>query len=360
MAATGKPGSPMTGLPPTMPSAVGLPGAMLMPWAISSPSSSIARGVKSSDPAEEPASTTTMSYTAAPSRIAARSRSRSSGTASPMTAAPPASRTMPAATSELNSTTLPSSSSSPGRINSVPVGRTSTHGRGATATSRQTRGQQRPDVGRADPPPGGKHHLARGDLLPGDPDVLPGRRGTVDLDAAVLAPVQLFRRDHDAAPLRDRVAGVDPEGVARDGEPHGGRLARGVGALGRERDAVHRGGVIERRGVVRAERRRGDSPEGLRGGDRLGGAVRHERGDPLEQQPPRLVGPETPQVASAPPAPVTHARRSTSTSSPASSPSRSGATRTMPRPRTIAVTRPDLRKTGTASIPPAAGRRVTW
>ena len=51
----------MTGLPPTMPSAVGLPGAMLTPCASSSPSSSIARGVKSSDPAEEPASTTTTS-----------------------------------------------------------------------------------------------------------------------------------------------------------------------------------------------------------------------------------------------------------------------------------------------------------
>ena len=93
------------------------------------------RAVKSSEPPEEPAFTTTISAPSVARSIASLRRSRSSGTGACLLGSPPHSATIAASIRLLNSMIWPGSGEAPTGTNSVPVGMSATLGARRTGTS---------------------------------------------------------------------------------------------------------------------------------------------------------------------------------------------------------------------------------
>ena len=77
------------------------------------------------------------------------------------------------------------------------------------------------------------------------------------------AHLHVFHHDHRVGAGRQRVAGVHVERLLADSEVDGLGLAGAARLLGAHRIAVHRGGVIVRRGDPRPDRLRGDAAGGL-------------------------------------------------------------------------------------------------
>ncbi len=174
-----------------------------MPCAINSPHSPTTSAVRSCSPAEDPAMIVTRSHSLAARSHGVAERGQIVARARILyrRSAPLAHKA--ASTVELKSITAPGLASSPGWINSSPVGMMPTLGRAFTATLVVwPAASSAPKIVRAQPV-GARQEQFRGDhILAHQTDVVPRRHRLENLHRALIDLMHLFDHDHRIGPRR--------------------------------------------------------------------------------------------------------------------------------------------------------------